>query len=120
MAKSYTDKQIKYVCRKAIDTMHGYTSPQNCTFPTNSIIKGMKGELKDGEGNDLTAEGIADAARNEVCDLDLRQTGFGLVGMGDNMLNISNYMRGAVLQAIKDIDDNAVTEAEIDAYLEKA
>ena len=94
---AYTDEQIQLVCDKAADVMKDFTDVQNCTFPSTAIIKGMK------EG--LTAEEIASNAYDTIAKLPLYQTGFGLVGTGDSMKNIALYMQGAILNAIKAIDE---------------
>ena len=94
---AYTDEQIQLVCNKAADIMKDFTDVQNCTFPSTAIIKGMK------EG--LTAEEIASNAYDTIAKLPLYQTGFGLIGTGDSMKNIALYMQGAILNAIKAIDE---------------
>ena len=94
---AYTDEQIQLVCNKAADVMKDFTDVQNCTFPSTAIIKGMK------EG--LTAEEIASNAYDTIAKLPLYQTGFGLIGTGDSMKNIALYMQGAILNAIKAIDE---------------
>ena len=94
---AYTDEQIQLVCDKAADVMKDFTDVQNCTFPSTAIIKGMK------EG--LTAEEIASNAYDTIAKLPLYQTGFGLIGTGDSMKNIALYMQGAILNAIKAIDE---------------
>ena len=94
---AYTDEQIQLVCNKAADVMKDFTDVQNCTFPSTAIIKGMK------EG--LTAEEIASNAYDTIAKLPLYQTGFGLIGTGNSMKNIALYMQGAILNAIKAIDE---------------
>ena len=94
---AYTNEQIQLVCDKAADVMKDFTDVQNCTFPSTAIIKGMK------EG--LTAEEIASNAYDTIAKLPLYQTGFGLIGTGDSMKNIALYMQGAILNAIKAIDE---------------
>ena len=94
---AYTDEQIQLVCDKAADVMKDFTDVQNCTFPSTAIIKGMK------EG--LTAEEIASNAYDTIAKLPWYQTGFGLIGTGDSMKNIALYMQGAILNAIKAIDE---------------
>lgn len=96
---TYTDEQIQEVCTKASDVMKDFTVPQNCTFPSTAIIEGMQAGL--------TADEIADNAYYAVANLPLHQTGFGLVGMGDNMKNIASYMRGAVYNAISELNEAA-------------
>ena len=94
---AYTDEQIQLVCDKAADVMKDFTDVQNCTFPSTEIIKGMKAGL--------TAEEIASNAYNAIAKLPLHQTGFGLVGTGDSMKNVALYMQGAIMNAIKAIDE---------------
>lgn len=96
---SYTDDQIQAVCTTASDVMKDFTDVQNCTFPSTAIIAGMKAGK--------TAEEIASDAYESIYKLPLHQTGYGLVGMGDSMRNIALYMQGAVLNAIKEIDEKA-------------
>lgn len=92
---TYTDEQIQAVCIKAADVMKDFTVPQNCTFPSTAIIAGMKAGK--------TAEEIASDAYDAIAELPLYQTGFGLVGTGNTMFNIASFMRGVVLNAIKEI-----------------
>ena len=95
---AYTDEQIQSVCDKAADVMKDFTTDvQNCTFPSTAIIEGMKAGL--------SAEEIASNAYDTIARLPLRQTGFGLVGMGDSMKNVALYMQGEILNAIKAIDE---------------
>lgn len=89
---AYTDEQIQEVCDAGYEIMGKFTEIQNCTFPSTAIIKGMK------EG--LSAEEIADMAYHAIIDLPVRQTGFGLIGMGDSMHNIATYMAGEVRNRI--------------------
>ena len=96
---AYTDEQIKLVCDKPADVMKDVTDGQNCTFPSTEIIKGMKAGL--------TAEEISSNAYDAIAKLPLRQTGFGLVGMGDSMKNVALYMQGEILKAIKAIDESS-------------
>lgn len=96
---TYTDEQIQEVCAKASDVMKHFTDVQNCTFPSTEIIKGMKAGL--------TAEEIGANAYDAIAKLPLRQTGFGLVGMGDSMHNIASYMQGEVINQI-----NALASSE--------
>ena len=95
---AYTDEQIQLVCDKAADVMKDFTDVQNCTFPSTEIIKGMKAGL--------TAEEIASNAYDAIAKLPLRQTGFGLVGMGDSMKNVALYMQGEIFKTIKSIDES--------------
>jgi len=96
MAK-YTDEQIKSVCDKAIETLHGLTDAQNVTFPTTAIIDGMK--------NELDADTIANNARKAIEDLPLFNNGtYNLIGSNLNIFNIASYMRGAVYNEITAID----------------
>ena len=94
---TYIDEQIQLVCDKAADVIKDFTDVQNCTFPSTAIIKGMKAGL--------SAEEIASNAYDTIAELPLRQTGFGLVGMGDSMKNVALYMQGEILNAIKAIDE---------------
>ena len=94
---AYTDEQIQSVCDRAADVMKDFTDVQNCTFPSTAIIEGMKAGL--------SAEEIASNAYDTIAELPLRQTGFGLVGMGDSMKNVALYMQGEILNAIKAIDE---------------
>ena len=96
---AYTDEQIQLVCDKAVDVMKDFTDVQNCTFPSTEIIKGMKAGL--------TAEEIASNTYDSIANLPLRQTGFGLIGMGDSMKNIALYMQGEILKTIKAIDESS-------------
>ena len=94
---AYTEKQIQLVCTKAADVMKDFTDVQNCTFPSTAIIQGMKAGL--------SAEEIASNAYDTIAGLPLHQTGFGLVGTGDSMKNVALYMQGAIMNAIKAIDE---------------
>ena len=76
MAK-YTEEQIQSVCDAGYEIMGHFTNVQNCMFPSTVIRQGME------EG--LSAQEIAINAYNVVSKLDLHQTGFGLVGMGQGM-----------------------------------
>lgn len=97
MAK-YTEEQIESVCSACFEIMGHFTSVQNCAFPTVAIKQGMKAGL--------SAEEIAANAYEIAAKLDLHQTGFGLVGMGDSMRNVASYMRVEVEKRI-----NALTPA---------
>ena len=104
MAVTYTDAQIKAVCDKATEVLHGMTDAQNVTFPTTAIIDGMK--------KGLDADTIANNARKAIDDLPLLNNGtYNLIGSNINMFNIASYMRGAVYQAIKALE-NATPEPE--------
>lgn len=105
MAK-YTEEQIQSVCDAGYEIMGHFTNVQNCLFPSTEIRKGMEAGL--------SAEEIACNAYNAVAKLDLHQTGFGLVGMGDSMHNVALYMQGEVQKRIE-----ALTPAE-DAPVEDA
>ena len=94
---AYTDEQIQSVCDKASEVMKDFTDVQNCIFPSTAIIEGMKAGL--------SAEEIASNAYDTIAELPLHQTGFGLVGMGDSMKNVALYMQGAIMNAIKAIDE---------------
>ena len=93
---AYTDEQIQAVCEAAADVMKDFTVPQNCTFPSTAIIESMKAGL--------SAEEIADNAYETIRNLPLYQTGYGTVGIGTNMFNIASFMRGAVLNAINNLN----------------
>lgn len=104
MAVTYTDEQIKAVCDKATEVLHGMTDAQNVTFPTTAIIDGMK--------KGLDADTIANNARKAIDDLPLLNNGtYNLIGSNINMFNIASYMRGAVYQAIKELE-SATPEPE--------
>ena len=90
---TYTDEQIQSVCDAGYEIMGKFTDVQNCQFPSTAIIEGMKAGL--------SAEEIANNAYNAVAKLPLRQTGFGLVGMGDSMHNIALYMQGEIQKRIE-------------------
>lgn len=92
---SYTNEQIQQVCDKAADVMKHFTDVQNCTFPSTAIRNGMEAGK--------TPEEIAVDAYNSICDLPLRQTGFGLVGLGDSMHNIALYMQNEVQKCIENL-----------------
>ena len=98
MAK-YTEEQIQSVCDAGYEIMGHFTNVQNCQFPSTEIRKSMEAGL--------TAEEIACNAYNAVAKLDLHQTGFGLVGMGDSMHNVALYMQNQVQKLIE-----ALTPAE--------
>lgn len=94
---AYTDEQIKAVCDRATETLHGMTDAQNVTFPTTAIISGMKAGLD--------ADTIANNARAAIEDLPLLNNGtYNLIGSTLNMFNIASYMRGAVYEAIKSLE----------------
>jgi hypothetical protein len=96
---TYTQEQIEEVCNAGYEIMGKFTDVQNCTFPTAAIIQGMK----DG----LTAEEIANNAYDSIAKLPLRQTGFGLVGTGDTMHNVAQYMAGEVRKRIEALGTSA-------------
>ncbi len=101
----YTDAQIKSVCDKATDVLNGLTDAQNVTFPTTAIIDGMK--------KGLSADEIANNARKAIDDLPLYNNGtYNLIGSNINMFNIASYMRGAVYDAIKELEGSATPEPE--------
>lgn len=98
----YTDAQIKSVCDKATEVLHGMTDAQNVTFPTTAIIDGMK--------KGLSADEIANNARKAIDDLPLYNNGtYNLIGSNINMFNIASYMRGAVYDAIKELESATPT-----------
>ena len=99
----YSDAQIKSVCDKATEVLHGLTDAQNVTFPTTAIIDGMK--------KGLDADTIANNARKAIDDLPLFNNGtYNLIGSNINMFNISSYMRGTVYQAIKELEGGVTPE----------
>ena len=102
MAVTYTDAQIKAVCDQATEVLHGLTDAQNVTFPTTAIIDGMK--------KGLDADTIANNARKAIDDLPLYNNGtYNLIGSNINMFNIASYMRGAVYNAIKALENATPT-----------
>lgn len=92
----YSAEQIQSVCDCCREIMGHFTSVQNYQFPTAAIRQGMEAGL--------SAQEIADNAYKSVANLDLLQTGFGLVGMGDNMRNIASYMRAEVIKRIEALE----------------
>ena len=99
---SYTDQQIKQVCNKAAEVLHGLTDAQNVTFPSTAIISGMK------EG--LSADVIANNARDAIIDLPLLNNGtYNWSNYNMKINNIASYMRGAVYNAIKELESGSVT-----------
>ena len=92
----YTEEQIQSVCDAGYEIMRHFTNVQNCMFPSTEIRKGMEAGL--------SAEEIAINAYNAVAKLDLHQTGFGLVGMGDSMHNVALYMQNEVEKRIKALE----------------
>lgn len=95
MAK-YTEEQIQSVCDAGYEIMGHFTNVQNCQFPSTVIRSSMEAGL--------SAEEIACNAYDVVAKLDLHQTGFGLVGMGDSMHNIALYMQGEIQKRIEALD----------------
>lgn len=93
---AYTDEQIQSVCDAGYEIMKEFTDVQNCTFPSTVIIEGMKAGLSAAE--------IANNAYDAIAKLPLRQTGFGLVGMGDSMHNVALYMQGEIEKRINALD----------------
>ena len=105
MGATYTDEQIKAVCDQATAVLSGLTDAQNVTFPTTAIIAGMKAGL--------TADEIANNARAAIDDLPLLNNGtYNLIGSNITMFNIASYMRGAVYNAVKALEDAAEEEEE--------
>jgi hypothetical protein len=99
---SYTDQQIKQVCDKAAEVLHGLTDAQNVTFPSTAIISGMK------EG--LSADVIANNARDAIIDLPLLNNGtYNWSNYNMKINNIASFMRGAVYNAIKELESGSVT-----------
>lgn len=105
MAVTYTDEQIKSVCDKATNVLHGFTDAQNVTFPTTAIINGMKAGLD--------ADTIANNARAAIDDLPLLNNGtYNLIGSNITMFNYASFLRGAVYDAIKELEDTAAEEEQ--------
>jgi len=99
---SYTDQQIKQVCDKAAEVLHGLTDAQNVTFPSTAIISGMK------EG--LSADVIANNARDAIIDLPLLNNGtYNWSNYNMKINNIASFMRGAVYNAIKALESGSST-----------
>lgn len=95
---AYTDAQIKAVCDQATEVLHGLTDAQNVTFPTTAIIDGMK--------NNLDADTIANNARKAIEDLPMYNNGtYNTIGSNMVLFNLASYMRGAVYNAIKALED---------------
>lgn len=92
---TYTEEQIQSVCNAGYEIMGKFTDVQNCQFPSTAIIEGMKAGLP--------ADEIANNAYDAIAKLPLRQTGFGLVGMGDSMHNIALYMQGEIQKRIEEL-----------------
>lgn len=102
---SYTDEQIKSVCDKATEVLHGFTDAQNVTFPTTAIISGMKAGLD--------ADTIANNARAAIDDLPLLNNGtYNTTGMNLVMFNYGSYLRGAVYNAIKELESSSQQEEQ--------
>lgn len=101
---TYTDEQIKAVCDKASSVLYGMTDAQNVTFPSTAIIDGMK--------KGLDAETIANNARAAIDDLPMYNNGtYNTIGSSTlTMFNIASYMRGAVYDAIKELENTATNE----------
>ena len=94
---NYTEEQIQSVCNAGYEIMGHFTNVQNCQFPSTVIRQGME--------TGLPAEEIAINAYNAVCKLDLHQTGFGLIGMGDSMHNIALYLQGEIQKRIEALNN---------------
>lgn len=102
---TYTDEEIKQVCDAASSVLAGYTDVQNVTFPSTAIISGMKANL--------SPEEIADNARKAIEDLPLFNNGtYNTIGMNLTMFNYCSFLRGAVYNAVRDVYDHHVQEAE--------
>lgn len=100
---AYTDEQIKSVCDKATEVLHGFTDAQNVTFPTTAIISGMKAGLN--------ADTIANNARAAIDDLPLFNNGtYNTIGSNLVMFNYGSYVRGAVYNAIKELESSVTPE----------
>lgn len=99
----YSDAQIKSVCDKATEVLHGFTDAQNVTFPTTAIISGMKAGLD--------ADTIANNARAAIDDLPLLNNGtYNTIGSNLVMFNYGSYVRGAVYNAIKELEGSVTPE----------
>ncbi len=99
----YSDAQIKSVCDKATEVLHGFTDAQNVTFPTTAIISGMKAGLD--------ADTIANNARAAIDDLPLFNNGtYNTIGSNLVMFNYGSYVRGAVYNAIKELEGSVTPE----------
>lgn len=99
----YSDAQIKSVCDKATEVLHGFTDAQNVTFPTTAIISGMKAGLD--------ADTIANNARAAIDDLPLLNNGtYNTIGSNLVMFNYGSYVRGAVYNAIKELEGGVTPE----------
>lgn len=102
---AYTDEQIKSVCDKATAVLHTFTDAQNVTFPTTAIISGMKAGLD--------ADTIANNARAAIDDLPLFNNGtYNTIGMNLVMFNYGSYLRGAVYNAIKELEGGQQEDPE--------
>jgi hypothetical protein len=96
---SYTDEQIKSVCDKATEVLHGFTDAQNVTFPTTAIISGMKAGLD--------ADTIANNARDAIQGLPMFNNGtYNTVGSNLNLFNLCSYMRGVIYNEIKALESD--------------
>lgn len=102
----YSDAQIKSVCDKATEVLHGFTDAQNVTFPTTAIISGMKAGLD--------ADTIANNARAAIDDLPLFNNGtYNTIGSNLVMFNYGSYVRGAVYNAIKELEGGVTPEPTV-------
>ena len=102
----YSDAQIKSVCDKATEVLHGFTDAQNVTFPTTAIISGMKAGLD--------ADTIANNARAAIDDLPLFNNGtYNTIGSNLVMFNYGSYVRGAVYNAIKELEGSVTPEPAV-------
>lgn len=102
----YSDAQIKSVCDKATEVLHGFTDAQNVTFPTTTIISGMKAGLD--------ADTIANNARAAIDDLPLLNNGtYNTIGSNLVMFNYGSYVRGAVYNAIKELEGGVTPEPTV-------
>lgn len=90
---AYTDAQIKSVCDKATEVLHGLTDAQVVTFPTTAIISGMKANK--------SADVIANEAREAIEGLPMFNNGtYNFVGSNMTLFNLASYMRGVVYNEI--------------------
>ena len=99
----YTEEDIEKVCKAATDTLCGLTDVENVTFPTAAIRDGMKAGLD--------ADTIANNARAAIDDLPLLNNGtYNTIGSNLVMFNYGSYVRGAVYNAIKELEGGVTPE----------
>lgn len=99
---SYTDLQIQQVIDKGAKVLEGLTDAQNINFPSTEIINGMKAGLD--------ADTIANNARDAIFELPLLNNGtYNLCNSNIKINNIASYMRGAIYNAIKELESATPT-----------